>query len=272
MNNMKLDLSSDLSSTTKIINDLPENGVCIHDLFAIQVKAAPDSVATIFENQQLTYQELNAKANQLAHYLQSIGVGAEVMVGLCVERSLDLIIGILGILKAGGAYVPIDPAYPQERIAFMLEDTKLQFVVTQQQLVVSLPETSTTICLDTDWQKIDCQSSHNPVSGVTAENLAYLIYTSGSTGKPKGVQMPHSSVTAYLQAIAKILPVNHQDIYLHTASFSFTASVRQLFLPLSQGAISILATREQTRTPLSLFELIQKRGVTISDGVPSVWR
>jgi amino acid adenylation domain-containing protein len=269
---MKLDLSSDLSSTTTIINDLPENGVCIHDLFAIQVKAAPDSVATIFENQQLTYQELNAKANQLAHYLQSIGVGAEVMVGLCLERSLDLIIGILGILKAGGAYVPIDPAYPQERIAFMLEDTKLQFVVTQQQLVVSLPETSTTICLDTDWQKIECQSSHNPVSGVTAENLAYLIYTSGSTGKPKGVQMPHSSVTAYLQAIAKILPVNHQDIYLHTASFSFTASVRQLFLPLSQGAISILATREQTRTPLSLFELIQKRGVTISDGVPSVWR
>ncbi|MTJ22924.1 amino acid adenylation domain-containing protein [Dolichospermum sp. UHCC 0352] len=272
MNNMKLDLSSDLSSTTTIINDLPENGVCIHDLFAIQVKAAPDSVATIFENQQLTYQELNAKANQLAHYLQSIGVGAEVMVGLCVERSLDLIIGILGILKAGGAYVPIDPAYPQERIAFMLEDTKLQFVVTQQQLVVSLPETSTTICLDTDWQKIDCQSSHNPVSGVTAENLAYLIYTSGSTGKPKGVQMPHSSVNAYLQAIAQILPVNHQDIYLHTASFSFTASVRQLFLPLSQGATSILATREQTRTPLSLFELIQKRGVTISDGVPSVWR
>ncbi|MFY7886265.1 MAG: non-ribosomal peptide synthetase, partial [Dolichospermum sp.] len=279
MNNMKLDLSSDLSSTTKIINDLPENGVCIHDLFAIQVKAAPDSVATIFENQQLTYQELNAKANQLAHYLQSIGVGAEVMVGLCVERSLDLIIGILGILKAGGAYVPIDPAYPQERIAFMLEDTKLQFVVTQQQLVVSLPETSTTICLDTDWQKIECQSSHNPVSGVTAENLAYLIYTSGSTGKPKGVQMPHGSICNYLEAIAKrsvgiaqILPVNHQDIYLHTASFSFTASVRQLFLPLSQGATSILATREQTRTPLSLFELIQKRGVTISDGVPSVWR
>lgn len=272
MNNVKLDLSSDLSGTTTIINDLPENGVCIHDLFTIQVKTAPDSVATIFENQQLTYQELNAKANQLAHYLQSIGVGAEVMVGLCLERSLDLIIGILGILKAGGAYVPIDPAYPQERIAFMLEDTKLQFVVTQQQWLVSLPENSTIICLDTDWQKIKCQSSYDPVSGVTAENLAYLIYTSGSTGKPKGVQMPHSSVTAYLQAIAKILPVNHQDIYLHTASFSFTASVRQLFLPLSQGATSILATREQTRTPLSLFELIQKRGVTISDGVPSVWR
>jgi amino acid adenylation domain-containing protein len=276
---MKLDLSSDLSSTTTIINDLPENGVCIHDLFAIQVKAAPDSVAIIFENQQLTYQELNAKANQLAHYLQSIGVGAEVMVGLCLERSLDLIIGILGILKAGGAYVPIDPAYPQERIAFMLEDTKLQFVVTQQQCLVSLPENSTTICLDTDWQKIDCQSSHDPDSGVTAENLAYLIYTSGSTGKPKGVQMPHGSICNYLEAIAKrsvgiaqILPVNHQDIYLHTASFSFTASVRQLFLPLSQGATSILATREQTRTPLSLFELIQKRGVTISDGVPSVWR
>ena len=246
---------------------------CIHHLFAEQVVKTPDAVAVIFENQQLTYRELNAKANQLAHHLQGMGVGSEVLVGICVERSIELIIGILGILKAGGAYVPLDPAYPQERLAFMLEDARLPILLTKVEWLEILPVISASvICLDADWDEIEKQSQVNPISGVQSENLAYLIYTSGSTGKPKGVQMPHASICNYLEAIAKILPVNHQDIYLHTASFSFTASVRQLFLPLSQGATSILATREQTRTPLSLFELIQKRGVTISDGVPSVWR
>ncbi|TAF12220.1 MAG: amino acid adenylation domain-containing protein [Nostocales cyanobacterium] len=246
---------------------------CIHQVFAEQVEKTPDAVAVVFENQQLTYRELNAKANQLAHHLQAMGVGQEVLVGLCVERSLEVIIGILGILKAGGVYVPLDPAYPQERLAFMLEDTKLPILLTKVQWLEILPVISASvICLDADWHEIEKQNQVNPISEVQAENLAYLIYTSGSTGKPKGVQMPHASVCNYLEAIAKILPVNNQDIYLHTASFSFTASVRQLFLPLSQGATSIIATREQTRTPLSLFELIQTQGVTISDGVPSVWR
>ncbi|MBD2515972.1 amino acid adenylation domain-containing protein [Nostoc sp. FACHB-973] len=246
---------------------------CIHQVFAEQVEKTPDAVAVVFENQQLTYRELNAKANQLAHHLQAMGVGSEVLVGLCVERSIEVIIGILGILKAGGAYVPLDPAYPQERLAFMLEDTNLKVVLTKTEWIEILPViTASVILLDADWQKIEQQSQENPVCNVTPENLAYLIYTSGSTGKPKGVQMPHVSVGYYLQAIAKIIPVNTNDIYLHTASFSFTASVRQLFLPLSQGATNIIATREQTRTPLSLFELIQTQGVTISDGVPSVWR
>ncbi|WP_333465865.1 amino acid adenylation domain-containing protein [Microcoleus sp. T3_B1] len=246
---------------------------CIHQVFADQVEKTPNAVAVVFKNQQLTYRELNAKANQLAHHLQVMGVRSEVLVGLCVERSIEVIIGILGILKAGGAYVPLDPAYPQERLAFMLEDTNLKVVLTKTEWIEILPViTASVICLDADWQKIEQQSQENPVCDVTPENLAYLIYTSGSTGKPKGVQMPHASVGYYLQAIAKILPVNSNDVYLHTASFSFTASVRQLFLPLSQGATSIIATREQTRTPLSLFELIQTQGVTISDGVPSVWR
>ncbi|MDP5016251.1 MAG: amino acid adenylation domain-containing protein, partial [Dolichospermum sp.] len=246
---------------------------CIHQVFAEQVEKTPDAVAVIFENQQLTYRELNAKANQLAYHLQGMGVGPEIFVGLCVERSIELIIGILGILKAGGAYVPLDPAYPQERLAFMLEDARLTILLTKVEWLEILPVISASvICLDADWHEIEKQSQVNPITEVQSENLAYLIYTSGSTGKPKGVQMPHGSICNYLEAIAKILPVNHQDTYLHTASFSFTASVRQLFLPLSQGATSILATREQTRTPLSLFELIQKRGVTISDGVPSVWR
>ncbi|MEA5617974.1 amino acid adenylation domain-containing protein [Cronbergia sp. UHCC 0137] len=246
---------------------------CVHQMFVEQAEKTPDAVAILFENQQLTYRELNTKANQLAHYLQVMGVGSEVLVGLCVERSIEVVIGILGILKAGGAYVPLDPAYPQERLTFMLEDTNLKIVLTKTQWLEILPIIpASVICLDADWQKIGKQSQENLVCDVTSDNLAYLIYTSGSTGKPKGVQMPHASVCNYLEAIAKIIPVNHKDIYLHTASFSFTASVRQLFLPLSQGATSVLATREQTRTPLSLFELIQNQGVTISDGVPSVWR
>jgi amino acid adenylation domain-containing protein len=246
---------------------------CMHQVFAEQVEKTPDAVAVVFENQQLTYRELNAKANQLAHHLQGMGVGPEVLVGLCVERSIEVIIGILGILKAGGAYVPLDPAYPQERLAFMLEDTNLKVLLTKTEWIEILPVTrASVILLDADWQKIEQQNQQNPVCDVTPENLAYLIYTSGSTGKPKGVQMPHASVCSYIKAIAKIIPVNSNDIYLHTASFSFTASVRQLFLPLSQGATNIIATREQTRTPLSLFELIQTQGITISDGVPSVWR
>ncbi|GET38522.1 non-ribosomal peptide synthetase [Microseira wollei] len=246
---------------------------CIHQVFAEQVEKTPDAAAIVFENQRFTYRELNAKANQLAHYLQAMGVGKEVLVGLCVERSIEVVIGILGILKAGGAYVPLDAAYPQERLAFMLEDSNLKVLLTKTQWLEILPIiTASVICLDADWQKIEQQSQENPICDVKPENLAYLIYTSGSTGKPKGVQMPHASVCNYLEAVAKIIPVNSNDIYLQTASFSFTASVRQLLLPLSQGATSIIATREQTRTPLSLFELIQNQGVTISDGVPSVWR
>lgn len=249
------------------------NNNCVHHLFENIVRKKPNDLAIVCENEQITYQELNSKANQLAHHLQAIGVGQEVMVGLCIERSIDLVIGILGILKAGGAYVPLDPNYPQERLAFMLEDANLPIVLTKVESREILPVISgCVICLDADWDEIEKQSEENPISGVQSENLAYLIYTSGSTGKPKGVQMPHASVCNYLEAIAKIIPVNNKDIYLHTASFSFTASVRQLFLPLSQGATSVLATREQTRTPLSLFELIAAQRVTISDGVPSVWR
>jgi amino acid adenylation domain-containing protein len=278
MNNSETSGNNSKTSGNKISSN--RISPCIHHLFETQVAKAPEALAVVFENQQLTYRELNERANQLGHYLQSIGVGAEVMVGICAERSLDLIVGILGILKAGGAYVPIDPAYPKERIDFMLADTQLQFVVTEQQWIDSFTkntsenilENTKVICLDRDWREIAQHNLGNPVSATTSQNLAYLIYTSGSTGKPKGVQMPHASVTNYLQAIAKILPIHNQDIYLHTASFSFTASVRQLFLPLSQGATSMLATREQTRSPLDLFTLIEQRGVTISDGVPSVWR
>jgi amino acid adenylation domain-containing protein len=246
---------------------------CVHQLFEEQVKRTPDAVGAVFADRQITYRALNKQANQLAHYLQKLGVGPEVMVGICLERSLDMVVGILGILKAGGAYVPLDPAYPKERLAFMLSDTRLSVLLTEKQWMQALPKfEGTAVCLDEAREEIARENQENPASGVTPQNLAYIIYTSGSTGKPKGVQMPHASVWHYIQEIDKVLRVNDSDVYLHMASFSFTASVRQLILPLFRGATCVIATREQTRTPLSLFELIQKQGVTVSDGVPSVWR
>ena len=161
---------------------------CIHQLFEFQVKLTPDAIGVIFEGKQLTYQELNSQANQLAHYLKTLGVGPEVLVAACVERSLEMVVGLLGIFKAGGAYVPLDPHYPQNRLAFMLEPSQTPVLLTQQHLVESLPEPrGQVICLDGNSETVACFSQENPDSGVTPDNLAYVIYTSGSTGQPKGV-------------------------------------------------------------------------------------
>src|SRR3712207_2358451 len=169
----------------------PED-VCIHQLFEAQVERTPDAVAVVFEDERLSYQQLNEKANQLAHHLQALGVGPEVLVGVCMERSLEMVVGLLGILKAGGAYVPLDPSYPKERLAFMLEDSQASVLLSQQRLLEDLPEhESRVVCLDSAWEGSIQDQEVNPASGATAENLAYVIYTSGSTGKPKGVQIPH---------------------------------------------------------------------------------
>src|SRR5439155_10153737 len=155
----------------------------IHELFEEQVERTPDATAVVFEDQQLNYRELNKRANQLAHYLRKLGVGPEVLVGICMERSLEMIIGLLGILKAGGAYVPLDPDYPKERLAFMLEDIHAPVLLTQQRLVDSLPEyNARVVCVDRDWKEIAQETEESPENKVTAENLAYVIYTSGSTG------------------------------------------------------------------------------------------
>ncbi|OLT60316.1 hypothetical protein BJP37_16065 [Moorena bouillonii PNG] len=176
---------------------------CIHQLFEEQVEKTPEVVAAVFEGEQLTYWELNQRANQLAHYLGSLGVGADTLVGICVERSLEMLVGLLGILKAGGAYVPLDPTYPQERLAFMLSDAQVSLLVTQEKLVTQLPQHGAdVVSLDRDWTVISSQSeeNQNPVSDATAENLAYAIYTSGSTGKPKGVLVTHQNLVHSTQA------------------------------------------------------------------------
>ncbi|WP_279432949.1 AMP-binding protein, partial [Nostoc sp. 106C] len=166
------------------------------------MEQSPDSIAIVFEDLEsqhfqriLTYQELNVRANQLAHYLKTLGVGPEVLVGICVERSIDMIVGILGVLKAGGAYLPLDPSYPKERLAFMLEDSQVPVLLTQERLVESLlAHKARIISLDADWDAIAQQRPENLNSEVTPDNLAYIIYTSGSTGQPKGVMITHRGI------------------------------------------------------------------------------
>ncbi|MDZ7967874.1 MAG: amino acid adenylation domain-containing protein [Nostoc sp. DedSLP03] len=239
---------------------------CIHELFEAQVERSPDSVAVIFEDEQLTYQDLNRRANQLAHHLRSLGVGPEILVGICVERSLSILIGLLGILKAGGAYVPLDPAYPQSRLAFILKDTQISVLLTQEKLIATLPKhTAMAVCLDTDWEKIANQSSLNPINNATNENLAYTIYTSGSTGRPKGVAIEHRSTIAFLDWAKKLFATEALAGVLASTSICFDLSVFEMFVPLGCGGKVILV-----ENALYLPTSSQANQVTLINTVPSV--
>ncbi|MBE8992053.1 amino acid adenylation domain-containing protein, partial [Nostoc sp. LEGE 12450] len=219
---------------------------CIHQLFEEQVARTPDAVAVVFENQQLTYQQLNCRANQLAHYLQSLGVGADVLVGICVERSLEMVVGLLGILKAGGAYVPLDPEYPTERLSFMLEDAQVQVLLTQQHLVKALPQSQVElVCLDSDWFLMSHLSQENLITSVQASNLAYVIYTSGSTGKPKGTMILHQGVVNYLFWCIQAYAVGNGDGAPVQSSFAFDATVTSLFSPLIVGKQVVVLPQQQ---------------------------
>jgi amino acid adenylation domain-containing protein/thioester reductase-like protein len=251
----------------------PSSSHSLHQLIEWQVKQTPDRVAVIFQNQRLTYQQLNQKANQLAHYLRNLGVGPEVLVGVCVERSHLMLVALLGILKAGGAYIPLDPAYPAERLAFMLEDSGLPVLIAEQGLLEGLPPHSAqVVCLDSDWERIVQEDAGNLDSGVTAENLAYTIYTSGSTGQPKGVQILHGAVVNFLQSMQQEPGITAQDILLAVTTISFDIAVLELFLPLTVGACVVLASREVAADARQLCELLAQSGATIMQATPATWR
>jgi len=235
---------------------------CIHQLFESQVERIPDAVAVVFEHQQLTYRELNQRANQLAHHLQTLGVRAEVLVGLCVERSLEMIIGLLGILKAGGAYVPLDPNYPPERLSYMLVDSGVEVLLTQQKLLLSLPpHPARVICLD-DGVKIEPHNQENLETEISPTNLAYVIYTSGSTGQPKGVTIQHLSVCNLTQAQRNLFDVKATSRVLQFASVSFDASVWEIFMAITSGAILILGTASELMPGDDLQQILDNHSVT----------
>src|SRR5262249_20231780 len=195
---------------------------CVHELVQEQAARTPDAVAVVFEGRELSYRELNGRANRLAHYLRARGVGAETLVGICVERSLEMVTGLLGVLKAGGAYVPLDPDYPAERLAFMLGDTAAPVLLTQQRLRGRLPAgPGEVICLDQDWPAIAAWPASDPVPLAGPANLAYVIYTSGSTGTPKGVAIEHRGIANYLWWMHERFNLSDRDAVLQVAAFSF---------------------------------------------------
>lgn len=246
---------------------------CIHQLFEEQVEQTPDAVAVVFDSQQLTYRQLNERANQLANYLRTLGVKPEVLVGICVERSLEMVVGLLGILKAGGAYVPLDPNYPDERLSFMLSDAQVSVLLTQQQLVADLPNhEAVVVCLDTDWDHIAEHCEKNPITDVISHNLAYTIYTSGSTGQPKGVQILHSAVVNFLSTMRQQPGMTADDVLLGVTTFTFDIAALEIFLPMIVGACLVIAKREVTIDGKQLLDLLINSGATVMQATPATWR
>jgi amino acid adenylation domain-containing protein/non-ribosomal peptide synthase protein (TIGR01720 family) len=236
---------------------------CIHELFEEQVEKTPYAIAVVYEDESLTYQQLNLRANQLAHYLQTLGVGAEVLVGICVERSPLMLVGLLGILKAGGAYVPLDPAYPQERLAFMLEDAQVSVLLTQESLVPTLPpHKAQVICLDSN--RAFSTSKENLPHTTTTGNLAYVIYTSGSTGRPKGVQIEHRGLLNLVFWHQQAFAVSSVDRVTQVAGVAFDACGWEIWPYLTAGA-SIHFPDDETRLyPEQLRDWMLLKAITIS--------
>lgn len=243
----------------------------IHQLFEAQVERTPNNIAVAFKNQQLTYGELNNRANQLAGYLQKLGVQPEVLVGICVERSPLMVISILAILKAGGAYLPLDPTYPQERLAFIIQDTQASILLTQQSLLKNLPENKAKIvCLDADWEEIASKHQNNPTVAMTSANLAYMIYTSGSTGKPKGVQITHQNLVNSTQSRLNYYQES-VGAFLLLSSFAFDSSVASIFWTLCSGGTLVLPQVNGVQDIPYLLNLINQNQISHLLSLPSLY-
>lgn len=251
--------------------DAPKSG-CVHGLFEQQVLRTPDSVAVRFGAQKLTYAQLNSRANQLAHHLQALGVGPEFPVAVCMDHCPEMLIGVLGIFKAGGAYLPLDPAYPKERLAFMLQDARPPVVLTRQHWLDSLPDCGERVlCLDSGWEAIARESEFNPVSGAARRSLAYVIYTSGSTGQPKGVMCEHGGLVNYLRWI-NAGPLGDPGLCLPlTTKLTFDMSLKQLFPPLLRGGEVWILPDEVLAEPALLLSALAERTKVGLNCVPSLW-
>ncbi|EJV76903.1 non-ribosomal peptide synthetase [Bacillus cereus] len=248
--------------------------VTIHELFEQQAMIYPNSIAVTYEKGKVTYRELNERANQLAHYLQKKGVGPDTLVGLCVERSLEMIVGILGILKAGGAYVPLDPTYPEQRLQYILEDAGIQLFVTQESLkeLKWLPENIKSICLDRDRDEIGQESKTLPFSDVSSQNLAYVIYTSGSTGNPKGVMIEHHNVIRLFKSMDCWYQFNEKDTWTLFHSYAFDFSVWEIWGALLYGGKLVVVPYWISRSPKDFYQLLVDAEVTVLNQTPSAFR
>ncbi|MFP5260531.1 MAG: amino acid adenylation domain-containing protein [Blastocatellia bacterium] len=248
-------------------------GVVLHEIFEAQVDRAPDSIAAVADGRKLTYRELNERANLLANYLRRMGAGPEVIIGLFMDRSLDMVAGLLGILKSGAAYLPIDPAYPRERVGFMLEDSRARILLTESSLIDSLPDVSTErVCIDEVWAEVASGSAANPHSAAMPDNAAYVIYTSGSTGKPKGVLVSHSNVARLFSATDAWFHFADTDVWTLFHSYAFDFSVWEIWGALLNGGRLVVVPYWVSRSPDLFYNLLHKERVTVLNQTPSAFR
>ena len=246
---------------------------CVHSLFEIAAKRTPNRVAVECGGQSLTFAELNAKANRLAHHLRQSGVQPQSCVGIFLERSLDLIVGLLGVLKAGASYLPMDPSFPAERLAWMMEDAGISLLVTHALLVKDVSRAGMkTVCLDADWEAIEQQSSTDPCVPLPSSSLAYIIYTSGSTGKPKGVMIEHRSVVNFLLSMQEKPGFDENDVLVAVTTISFDIAALEVFLPLISGGKLVVAHRNEVIDGSALLERISSSGATVLQATPATWK
>lgn len=248
-------------------------GALIHQLFEAQVERTPGATAVLFEDKSLTYVELDRRANQLAHHLRALGVGPERLVGIALDRGLDMLIAVLGVLKAGGAYLPLDITHPRERLGLMIGDSAPVVLLTERALLDTLPKHSgETLCIDTDSHAISCESNRHCLTSTVGSNLAYVIYTSGSTGKPKGVQVSHRNVVNLLQYMSARGIVSGDDCLLAVTTISFDIAALELLLPLLVGARLVIAKHEDALDGARLIKKLSSANITVMQATPSTWR
>ncbi len=249
------------------------HGDCLHQLFAAQVQRTPEAAAVTFQSQSLTYRQLDQLSNQLARHLQTLGVGPETVVGIFVERSLEMVVGLLGVLKAGGAYLPLDPAFPADRLAFMVEDAQVDVILTQNSLVDVDPAAGVPhpVCLDSDWLQIAQYPADPLPPAAKPENRAYIIYTSGSTGKPKGVQIEHRNAVNFLTAMQQKPGIKPDDILYSVTTLSFDISVLEIFLPLLNGAQVVIADALTVADGRAIINDLRRYQATVMQATPTTW-
>jgi amino acid adenylation domain-containing protein len=252
---------------------LSVSDACLHELIESQAQKTPTALAAIYEDQQLTYRDLNERASELARRLRAFGVGPEKRVGIALERSAELVIGILAVLKAGAAYVPLDPAYPHERIAFIIRDSSMTVLLSQQAVAPNLPQGNVPIlCLDALDEPIGEDATQNSPRRTVPEQLAYVLYTSGSTGMPKGVEISHRSLVNFLQSMKKRPGLDATDVLLSVTTISFDIAALELFLPLINGARVVIANRGVVSDGKRLIEQLDSCGATVMQATPTTWR
>jgi len=259
------------ASLSRSVSTQPVPEVCIHQLFEQTARRVPQATALICGDVNLTYAQLDARSNQLAEVLRGKGVRPDVLVGLCLERSVEMVVGLLGILKAGGAYVPLDPAYPRDRIQYILEDARVQVLVTQESLRDSLSATAPELVVVDD-EPVPAIRDEGSSGSLASSNLAYVIYTSGSTGRPKGVQIEHRSVVNFLLSMQQEPGLSKEDVLVAVTTLSFDIAGLEIYLPLITGACLVVATRESTQDGRALANLLGESGATVMQATPATWR